>query len=67
LIAFLIVRLAVAWAAWLLWKGLRVGGVLAVVLLPIEAVFWIGFALPIPWVIGAARAVLVVPAWRSLS
>jgi hypothetical protein len=60
LIAFLIVALAVAWAAWLVWKGSRVGGILALVLLPVEAVFWIGFALPIPWVLGAARAVLLV-------
>jgi hypothetical protein len=37
----------VAGAAWLVWKGSRVGGVLAMVLLPVEAVFWIGFALPI--------------------
>jgi hypothetical protein len=66
LIAFLVVSLAVAGAAWLVWKGSRVGGVLALVLLPVEAVFWIGFALPIPWVLGAARAVLVVLAWRSL-
>src|SRR5918996_2870892 len=55
LIAFLIVALAVAGAAWLVWKGSRVGGVLAMVLLPVEAVFWIGFALPISWGLRAAR------------
>jgi hypothetical protein len=66
LIAFLIVALAVAGAAWLVWKGSRVGGVLAMVLLSVGAVFWIGFALPIPWVLGAARAVLLVLAWRLL-
>jgi hypothetical protein len=66
LTAFLVVALAVAWAAWLLWKGSRVGGVLALALLPVEAVFWIGFALPIPWVLGVARVILVVLAWRSL-
>jgi hypothetical protein len=66
LIAFLIVALAVAWAAWLVWKGSRVGSVLALVLLPVEAVFWIGFALPIPWLIGAARVVFLVLAWPSL-
>ena len=66
LAAFLIVALAVAWAAWLVWKASRIGGVLALILLPVEAVFWIGFALPIPWVLGAARAVLLLRAWRSL-
>lgn len=66
LIAFLIVAVAVAWAAWLVWKGSRIGGILALVLLPIEAVFWIGFALPFPWALGALRAVLLVLAWRSL-
>jgi hypothetical protein len=66
LIAFLIVAVAVAGAAWLVWKGSRIGGILALLLLPVEAVFWIGFALPIPWVLGALRAVLLVLAWRSL-
>jgi hypothetical protein len=66
LMAFLIVAVAVAGAAWLVWKGSRIGGILALVLLPVEAVFWIGFALPIPWVLGALRAVLLVLAWRSL-
>jgi hypothetical protein len=66
LIAFLIVAVAVAWVAWLVWKGSRIGGILALVLLPVEAVFWIGFTLPIPWVLGALRAVLLVLAWRSL-
>ena len=66
LIAFLIVAVAVAWAAWLVWKGSRIGGILALVLLPVEAVFWIGFALPIPWILGALRAILLVLAWRSL-
>jgi hypothetical protein len=66
LIAFLIIAVAVAWVAWLVWKGSRIGGILALVLLPVEAVFWIGFALPIPWVLGAVRAVLLVLAWRSL-
>jgi hypothetical protein len=66
LIAFLIVAVAVAGAAWLVWKGSRIGGILALLLLPVEAVFWIGFALPIPWVLGALRAALLVLAWRSL-
>ena len=51
LMAFLIVTLVAAWATWLLWNGSKAGAVLALVLLPIEAVFWVGFALPIPWLI----------------
>lgn len=66
LAAFLVVALAVAWTAWLVWKASRIGGLLALLLLPAEAVFWIGFALPIPWMLGVARAVLLLMAWRSL-
>ena len=29
-------------------------------------VFWLGFALPIPWVFGAARLALLVADWRRL-
>ena len=36
------------------------------VLFPVEAIFWLGFALPIAWLIGIARAVLLVLAWTSL-
>jgi hypothetical protein len=35
-------------------------------LLPVDAVFWMGLALPVPWLIGFARAALVVRAWKSL-
>ena len=66
LVAFLVVTMAAAWAGWLVWGGSRAGGVLSLALLPVEAVFWVGFALPIPWVIGVARAVLLALAWRSL-
>jgi len=27
---------------------------------------WLGFALPIPWLFGIARAVLLAVAWKSL-
>ncbi len=66
LIAFLIVTLVAAWAGWLLWNGSKAGAVLSLVLLPIEAVFWLGFALPIPWLIGVARAALIVFGWKAL-
>ncbi len=66
LVAFLLVTLAASYAAWLLWKGSRIGVILGLLLLPVEAVFWIGFALPIPWLFGIARAALMVAAWISL-
>jgi len=66
LIAFLIVTLVAAWAGWLMWNGSRAGAVLSLVLLPVEAVFWLGFALPIPWLFGVARAALLAFAWKSL-
>jgi hypothetical protein len=66
LIAFLIVVLIATWAAWLLWNGSKSGAVISLVLLPVEAVFWLGFALPFPWLIGIARAALILVAWKSL-
>lgn len=66
LIAFFVVLLAAAWVAWLAWKGLRAGVVLGLALLPVEAVFWFGFALPFPWLFGAARVLLYALALRSL-
>jgi hypothetical protein len=67
LLAFLVVSLVTAWSAWLVWNGSRSGAVLNLILLPVEAVFWIGFALPIPWLLGAARVVLIALAWKSLN
>ena len=65
LIAFALVTLAAVLAGWLVWQGSRTGAVLSLLLLPIEAVFWIGFALPIPWAFGVARVVLLALAWKS--
>jgi hypothetical protein len=56
---------AVGSACWL-WQQRRTGAVLNLAVLPVEAVFWIGFALPLPWVTGLARVVLVALAWNSL-
>jgi hypothetical protein len=66
LIAFAFVTLAAALAGWLVWQGSRTGAVLSLSLLPVEAVFWIGFALPIPWAFGVARVILLALAWKSL-
>lgn len=53
-------------AAVLVWRGRRSGAPVALALLPLEAVFWYGFALPIPWLVGAARLALLVAAARAL-
>jgi len=65
-LAFLGVTLLAAWSGWLLWRGSKAGAVLNLALLPMEALFWFGFALPIPWLFGVARVALVMAAWRSL-
>ena len=67
LLLFLGLTLAAAGSGWLLWAKRKTGAVLNLALLPVEAVFWIGFALPIPWLLGIARVVLVSLAWTSLS
>lgn len=64
LAAFFGVAAAAAWAAERVRRGASGGRVLAVALLPVEAVFWIGFALPIPWIVGAARVALLAACWR---
>ena len=61
------VVMAAALSGWLLWEGRKAGAVLNLGLLPVEAVFWIGFALPVPWLVGIARLVLVVRAWPELA
>ena len=67
LVTFCVLNVLAGWAGWLLWNGSRSGAVLTLVLLPFEAVFWIGFSLPLPWILGAARMGLVAVAWRSLT
>jgi len=66
LIAFVLVCLLEAVLGWLLWRHRRSGGILALALLPAEVMFWIGFALPLGPVVGAARTALVVAGWSSL-
>ena len=59
--------LAVALSGWLLWDMRKAGAVLNLGLLPVEAVFWVGFALPVPWLFGIARVALVSLSWPELS
>ena len=66
LLGFLGLMVLVASAAGRVRHGSRRGAVVSAGLLPVEAVFWLGFALPIPWVLGAARVALLLAAWRRL-
>lgn len=63
--AFFLATPIAAWSAWLVRQGSKAGAVMNVALLPVEAVFWIGFAMPIPWIIGGARVILIAMAWGS--
>ncbi|MBD0338229.1 MAG: hypothetical protein ICV67_02975 [Thermoleophilia bacterium] len=65
LIAFFLVTLVASVFAWMFWRGSELGAALSLAWLPVEAVFWYGFALPLPWLIGVLRAVLVALAWKS--
>jgi hypothetical protein len=47
-------------AGVLMWRGRRSGAWLSHALLPIESMFWYGFALPFGPVLGLARTALVV-------
>ena len=58
--AFLLVNVAESVTGWLLWRRRRTGTVLAVALLPVEFVFWIGFALPFSPAAGLTRTGLVL-------
>ena len=61
------VVLAAVFSGCLLWQMRRSGAVLNLMALPAEAVFWVGFALPVPWLFGIARVALVSLAWPELS
>ena len=65
LMAFLLLTVTVTWDAWKVWNGSKAGAVIARVVLPVEADFWVGFALPIPSLVGTARVALLALAWNS--
>ena len=67
LAAFLGVTGVAAWSARSVWHGRKTGAVVNLALLPVEAVFWLGFALPLPWLSGITRAGLLAIAWKSLA
>jgi hypothetical protein len=51
-------------AAGLLWRQSRVGARLSLALLPFEAAYWLGFALPAGPLLGAGRTALVIAALK---
>lgn len=66
LVAFALVCALEVVAGVRVWGGHLDGAVGALVLLPVEAVFWWGFALPIPPVFAVARTALLALGWRGL-
>ena len=64
--AFVGVCAVEAFAGWLLWTGSRAGGVLMLILLPLEIVFWSGFAVPIPPIAAVVRLGLLGAGWSAL-
>ncbi len=64
--AFTAVAVVVAGGAYRLWGGHRDGAVLVLVTLPVEAVFWYGYALPIPPLLAVLRVALIGAAWSRL-
>jgi hypothetical protein len=48
-----------------LWRGARWSAVAGLALLPLEFAFWIGFALPLGYLLGAARAAVLLVVLRQ--
>ena len=67
LAGFLLVCVLEGVAGWLLWGGHTGGAILALAVLPFGAVYWWGFALPIPPLFAIARTALIIGGWESLS
>jgi hypothetical protein len=67
LAGFLVVCVLEGIAGWLLWNGEKSGAYLALALLPFGAVYWWGFALPIPPLFAVVRTILIAIAWSRLT
>jgi len=65
--AFMVVCILQAVAGWLLWGGSRNGAILALVLIPVGAVFWWGFALPYAVILQVGVSILLLLGWSSLA
>jgi len=60
LTTFLVVCMAEVSVGWLLWQQSSAGTWVALALLPLELVFWMGFALPYGLLLGVARTILIL-------
>ena len=49
-----------------LWQSQRKGGTLEIRVLGLSTVFWFGFALPFPPIVGLLEAGLLAAGWKSL-
>ena len=67
LFAFLLLCLLECVAGWLLWRGEMLGAILSLALSLVGAIFWWGFALPVPPILAAAWIVLIVLNWQQLN
>ena len=67
LVCFLLVCVLEIAAGVPLWSGRRIGALLAFGAIPLGAIFWWGFALPLPPLFALARTILIVAAWKSLT
>jgi len=54
-------------AAYWIWNSRMDGIVLELILLGLSAVFWYGFALPLPPLVGIAQIILISLSWRTFS
>lgn len=63
---FIVINLLQIPAGYWLWISRRKGGILAFSLLAPSAVFWVGFGLPFPPVVGLLLAGLLAAGWKSL-
>src|SRR5689334_4009843 len=65
LISFLVVCILECVTAQLIWNGEKGGAVLSLVIIPVELLFYIGFALPFGPPVMILRIVLVILAWTK--
>lgn len=66
-IIFAVMNLLFILAGYWLWKSKRKGGILTIILLGLSAIFWWGFSLPFPPIVGVLLAVLLSAGWKSLT
>ena len=66
LAAFLAVNIIEIVAGSLLWTGAKSGAILGFAVVPLAAVFWWGFALPLGPPLALASVILVIVNWSHL-